>query len=232
MGLKINDLEDLILPTISIDEFESKIESDAIVVAFYAKDQEPAEDLSQFIESGMYGVLDTEVSPGTDQEGNYAVFVEFLRNEEFPKKIKTILNSIKPLTGNDNWQFTYIGNYEKIIDFSIESVKKFIRLHKKDEDIKEFFKESMLDYLDVNSNKLVLGRNNYKKSYNIVDFGSSIKCLLESNKIQDQAFDLSNPVLWECNKLKNLLGSNWDINKINEYYILSKNTSNDVLIVK
>ena len=43
-GLRVGDLENLVSPKISIDEFESKSGSDdeILVVAFYVKDDQPA----------------------------------------------------------------------------------------------------------------------------------------------------------------------------------------------
>src|SRR5690606_30290855 len=71
------DLKDLIKPVVSIDEFEPKIDPAAIVLAFYAREEDPAFDLSRFIEFGpINSVLDTEVSPAPDEDGFYLVFVE------------------------------------------------------------------------------------------------------------------------------------------------------------
>src|SRR6056297_3156277 len=72
------DLENLVSSTISIDEYESKIDPEAIVLAFFVKSEDPAYDLSRFIEFGPFSyILDTEVSPAPDENGNYLVFVEF-----------------------------------------------------------------------------------------------------------------------------------------------------------
>lgn len=235
MGLKIDDLKFLVLPTISIDEFESKIDSDALVVAFYVRDDNPAEDLSQFIESGMYGILDTEVSPGTDEEGNYVVFVEFQRNEEVIDKLETILNSLKPLTGNKKWHFTYIDGHDQSVDFSPNNVKKFVRLEEKEnsnDEFNNFFKESMLDHLSIQDNVITIGRNGYIKSFELIAFGSNPSFLLEAYDLDSKAFNLNQSTLHECKKIRNLLGSNWDINKVDDYFILAQSASNSILIAK
>ena len=54
MGLKYNDLRDTILPMVSVDEYEPKSgdANEIIVVAFFANDQGPADDLDDFIEKG------------------------------------------------------------------------------------------------------------------------------------------------------------------------------------
>ena len=51
-GLKEGDLAELVLPMISIDEFESKLDDDSIVVAFYVGDRDPSQDLNRFIQKG------------------------------------------------------------------------------------------------------------------------------------------------------------------------------------
>ena len=62
-GLKEGDLEELLIPMISIDEYESKLDDDSIVVAFYVRDRDPSYDLNRFIQKGASAILDTDVSP-------------------------------------------------------------------------------------------------------------------------------------------------------------------------
>jgi hypothetical protein len=54
MTLKYNELQDLVLPKVSIDEFAPKTgnNDEVIVLGFYVKDKEPAKDLSHFLETG------------------------------------------------------------------------------------------------------------------------------------------------------------------------------------
>ena len=83
-GLKPNDLEHLILDKVSLDEFEPKSgeSKNILVMGLYAVDEEPARDLSRFIERGYIDVIDTEVSPGPDEDSNYMVFVEIDKNNQ------------------------------------------------------------------------------------------------------------------------------------------------------
>ena len=69
MSLHPGDLQDLVLPLIDIDTFNSKIDNQrAIVVAFQVTDQDPAQDLMKFIEGSNLALLDTEVSPAPSPE--------------------------------------------------------------------------------------------------------------------------------------------------------------------
>lgn len=105
-SLFANDLVGLILPMFSIFEFEPKIQSDAIVVAFYVKNKEAAEDLSVFLEkSSIEDIIDAEVSAAPDENGNYLVFIEM------PRKVTTndilrIIKIINHLCPIENWKMT------------------------------------------------------------------------------------------------------------------------------
>jgi hypothetical protein len=93
-GLREGDLEGLVLPHLSIDEFETKLDDDAIVVAFHVLDRDPANDLNRFIQKGAVALLDTDVSPAPNEDGYYVVFVELERNETFPERMMHILDSV------------------------------------------------------------------------------------------------------------------------------------------
>jgi hypothetical protein len=96
-NIKYNDLVDLILDTFSIDQYKSKIGDDAniVVVAFKVMDSDPAQDLSQFLETGHESALDVDVSPGPDEEGNYTVFIEFDRNSKLYDTIVSVLEDVQ-----------------------------------------------------------------------------------------------------------------------------------------
>lgn len=114
MGLKPNDLDDLISKTISIDEFESKIDNEeAIVVGFKVDDKDPAYDLSRFIEKSAAEILDTEVSPAPDTDGKYVVFVEFSRNSKFTEELLDVLRSMENLSNIKMEEYTFTTYKQK-----------------------------------------------------------------------------------------------------------------------
>ena len=88
-SLQNGDLKDLVVPKISIDEFNPKTgeAKDVIVTAFYMSEKAPAEDLTQFIETGAYETLDVETSPNPDDDGNHLIFIEMKRDEDFMEKV-------------------------------------------------------------------------------------------------------------------------------------------------
>jgi len=127
-SLQPGDLDHLVLPLISVDEFSSKIDNRrAIVVAFYCTDKQPAEDLMRFIEGSNLDILDTEVSPAPSTEGYYVVFVEFSRNRDFPEILDDIINQVGNVAHN-KWQLK-AWNHADIVHYSVDLVKQFVILN-------------------------------------------------------------------------------------------------------
>jgi len=127
-SLQPGDLNHLVLPLISVDEFNSKIDNRrAIVVAFYCTDKNPAQDLMRFIEGSNLDILDTEVSPAPSTEGYYVVFVEFSRNQDFPEILDDIIQQVENVADN-KWQLK-AWNHEDIVHYSLDLVKKFVILN-------------------------------------------------------------------------------------------------------
>ena len=108
-GLRVGDLENLVSPKVSIDEFEAKSGSDkeVLVVAFYVKDDEPAMDLATFVERGSHKIIDTEVSPAPDDDGHYLVFVEINKDENTMQTVLDILKDMKQLVDIKTWEFNF-----------------------------------------------------------------------------------------------------------------------------
>lgn len=103
-GVKYNELKSLVSSKITVADFEPKIGNvnDVTVVAFYVKDESPANDLARFIERGVIEILDTEVSPTADENGMYLVFVE-IKNEDLMRKVFEILEDINGLVDIEEW---------------------------------------------------------------------------------------------------------------------------------
>lgn len=117
-GLREGELEDLVKPWFSIDIHKPKIgeERDTVVVAFYCRYEDPAKDLSTFIEKGPYNTLDVDVSPSPDTNNNWLVFCEFDRDDNLYDSIKTILDNIVHITNITDWKFRAY-RHEDILEF-------------------------------------------------------------------------------------------------------------------
>ena len=110
-GLEQGDLKRLVHPKLHIDEFKSKMGDDAdlVVLSFKVDGKEPAKDLMSFIERGYEWVLDSDISSGELDDGQYLVFVEFARTPEAAKHIFGLIEDILNLTDQDlsDWRFQY-----------------------------------------------------------------------------------------------------------------------------
>jgi hypothetical protein len=128
-GLEANDLARLINSTISVDEFVSKMGEDAniVVLAFKVGGKEPAVDLMNFIERGYDFVLDSDVSPGELDNGEYITFVELEREPELAENIFNLLEDVCRLTGEEmsTWKMRY-KNTEGTSPVTLETLADII----------------------------------------------------------------------------------------------------------
>lgn len=126
-GLEFGDLKGLIDSTIMIDLHKPKIGDveDTVVVAFDVTYEEPARDLSQFIETGALDHLDVEVSGSPDQDGTWKVFVEFLRDHDLFDKINAMIEGVEQITSREGDPWTYRAfNVKKPVEFNRENFKR------------------------------------------------------------------------------------------------------------
>jgi len=229
-GLKTGDLDDLILKTISIDEFESKIDNEAaIVVGFFVDDKEPANDLRNFLDKSATELLDSDRSPAPDLDGNYMVFVEFERNKKFPEEMMEMVETIENLVDNTEWEFTV---YKDKGPFPLEekALRKYVRLEPKEEkdDFEESFKYSLLDSLDIEDNLLTMTKGQMVESFIVVRAGP-----FEQLEV---AISESNYNLSKDRKLKStltkMLGESWDISVTDKQIVIYNMEINYALILK
>jgi len=238
-GLRSGDLRDLVLPLISIDEYNSKLGNDkeVVVVAFFLKDEDPANDLSRFIEKGANHVLDTEPSPAPNEDGYYLVFVEFSRDTKFPEELDSLIGEIKMLVGIDEWTFKPY-KHDEIVELNKKNVEKFVNLGKKpkkkekvtNEDISEIFRNSFLDYysLDVNG-KLILEGFGTNREFTIIDIGD-ISTIMRMNGLGNSPLRLDETARDRCNSLEHMLGRAWSVVMISDHMLISDGTDRGILV--
>jgi len=110
-NLEMGDLTRLVHDELHIDEYKSKMGTDAdvCVVSFKVAGKEPSADLVSFIEKGYDFVLDADVSSGEKEGGDYLVFVELERTNELPEQIIEIMEDIMNLTEQkiEEWRVRY-----------------------------------------------------------------------------------------------------------------------------
>ena len=234
MSLINGDLAGTVLPEVSIDEFEPKAgdEKDVIVVAFYLNDEGPAADLNTFIQRGFIDTLDIEVSPNTDEEGRYLVFVEMLRDDTFPQKFLALLKDVENAAGDMDWAIrTY---YSGDAEFDIDNPELFnylildpvqyvpkdkFKMKKVEEGINRFFSESLVSDLTIDGNAVTLSHNKRKIVTEIVDVGD-YDMVIGRNFLSESAFGVGQRS-YESKVLENMLG-NCQVLSIGKYLCVSR----------
>ena len=128
-GLEQGDLERLVSPKISIDEYKSKMGSDEeiVVISFTLQGKEPALDLVNFIEKSYEWVADADVSSGEVFDGSYIVFVEIERTPDIAEQIMELLEDLERLTEHEikDWTIDY-SKTKQTIEPNVESLKSAI----------------------------------------------------------------------------------------------------------
>ncbi len=228
-GLHEGDLEGLVLPYLSIDEFETKLDDDAIVIAFYVLDREPASDLNRFIQKGAIALLDTDVSPAPNEDGYYIVFVELERNNTFAERTMHILQSVQGLCGVENWQGSF-HDVEGLQDVDAESIAKLVRLQSTEDDatdealgesLVEFFKESAL--VNMWAEGRIVHLEGVWDAYDleVVDF-APYEELVEHNAVLSQGLRLDETSQRNVRTLQRILGDHWLVEHLNDHVLISK----------
>ena len=80
---------------------------DIITASFKVTGRDPSNDLVTFIERSFDFVLDAALSEGEKADGDYLVFVEIPRTEEFLEQLSTLVYGVSNLCEIDDWSFTY-----------------------------------------------------------------------------------------------------------------------------
>jgi hypothetical protein len=225
-GLRSEDLKNLIEDQINIDSYKSKMgeDKDVCVVSFTAKDRFPAVDLMEFIEKGYSFVLDSDVSSGENNKGEYFVFVEIQRTPRLHEQISELLYGVKRLTGIDDWQFNYHKNIkpreinEKNLKDTIPSTpsqyENYIN-EIKTEDIKNFFDKTLFDSIGYDKNIITFNKAFGKKiSFELIEDSptekifeqDSIKLSVDENSVSE--------IFW----LTKVMGD-YNINKIGDNFV-------------
>jgi hypothetical protein len=242
MTLKNEDLKGTIVPEVSIDEFNPKSgeEKDVIVIAFFLTDQEPADDLNTFIQRGFIDTLDVEISPSTDEKGNYLVFVEMARDDTFVKKFYALIKDIENVSGKLDWAIkTYhSGDREfklddtELLNYIILNPEMYVprdefKMKEIEEGIENFFKASMITGLTIDGNIVRITHNGRKIVAEVVDIGD-YDTVIGRNFLSESAF-MVGQVPFEAKVLQNMLG-NCNVLPIGNYLCVSRGEK--VMLIK
>lgn len=194
MGLRANDLRDLVNNIFEIDSFQSKMGSDeeVVVLSFSVNGEEPAKDLMNFFEKGYDFILDSDVTSSEQSDGTYKVFVEMERNRQVPSQILEIVDGFTKLANIENPRFRYYKSFTSY-DVNEQSLNDIIPqdkntyLTKKEESMmenyKNFFNRSYVEDISVLGNTLHISKKYADPlAFEIVDFGDKEATLASINE--------------------------------------------------
>lgn len=220
----------MIYPTFEVDVHASKMgeDRDVCVVSFQVKDRAPANDLMEFIEKGYYFVLDSDVSSGENEEGEYSVFVELPRTSNLAEHIKEITYGVKKLTGIDEFKFKY-HKQESIHEATEETLKSVVPAtpeaydglitRVRTEGVKRFFSKTLMDDLTLDGDVITIHKPfNQQVKLRMVKEASTDSILEGSEDAITMDQDAMSEIFW----LTKVLGD-YQINKVGDKFMFDNN---------
>jgi len=220
----------MIYPTFEVDVHASKMgeDRDVCVVSFQVKDRAPANDLMEFIEKGYYFVLDSDVSSGENEEGEYSVFVEVPRTSNLAEHIKEITYGVKKLTGIDEFKFKY-HKQESIHEATEETLKSVVPAtpeaydglitRVRTEGVKRFFSKTLMDDLTLDGDVITIHKPfNQQVKLRMVKEAATDSILEGSEDAITMDQDAMSEIFW----LTKVLGD-YQINKVGDKFMFDNN---------
>jgi hypothetical protein len=225
-GLRPLDLKEMVYPTFEVDTYRSKMgeDRDVCVISFQVKDRSPAKDLMEFIEKGYHFVLDSDISSGENENGEYSVFVELSRNPRLADHIKEITYGVRKLTGIDDFKFSY-HKEQAVHEATEENLKAHIpptagaydgmMTKIKVEGIKRFFGKTLMDDLTLDGDVITIHKPFDKKvQLRMVKEADTDTILEGSTDTISMDEDSMSEIFW----LTKVLGD-YNINKVGENFM-------------
>jgi hypothetical protein len=216
-GMRAGDLEDLVLPLVSVDEYESKIDDTAVVIGFYVSEKSAADDLNRFLQRSPVEVLDTEVSPAPDAQGNFMVFVELLNNRQIAENITSLLDEASALTNVNNWNMSLRG-MDGVVPFSAEQITSALERAPDpiEESVLNFLTKSDLADARFEAGVLVLETATGRMECTVVGYGKTDEVLAKA-RLSEEAISFRPQDTIVTTRLMRSLGRGWTVDRLCEY---------------
>jgi hypothetical protein len=229
-GLRPLDLKEMVYPTFEVDTYRSKMgeDRDVCVISFQVKDRAPAKDLMEFIEKGYHFVLDSDISSGENEKGEYSVFVELSRSPRLAEQIKEITYGVRKLTGIDDFKFKY-HKEDTVREVTEETLKSVIpptpsdydgmMTRIKTEGIKRFFNKTLMDDLSLEGDVITIHKPWDKTvQLRMIKEADTDTILEGSTDTVAMDEDAMSEIFW----LTKVLGD-YNINKVGENFMFDNN---------
>jgi hypothetical protein len=185
MGLRAGDLKNLVHDVFEIDTYRSKMgdDKDIVTLSFEVRDNEPAQDLVHFFESGFDYVLDADATTGEQSNGRYRVYVELERDKAVVEQILELVDGLEKLAALDDVRFRYHKQF-KSKEVTQENLEDTVPV---DSDayasmttestmnnFKDFFSRSFLDEVHMIDDMLHIKKIYAETlSFRVIDFGDT-----------------------------------------------------------
>jgi hypothetical protein len=228
-GLRRNDLKNLVSDVVSIDEYNSKIDESAIVLAFYVKDRSAAQDLNRFIQKSYVDLLDTDISPAPDVRGYYMVFVELPLNNKLAEAIQNILRDVGALAGINDWRMR-LRTVKGTQAFNVKLVARVMAAELGSQ-IHEFFHASDLNDVILEGASLSLCGAGESVHLTFLSFGQKDR-LFNQYHLNEAAVSMNDGGKLVAKKLQLLLGGNWDVESLGECVVLQNCKSMRIILLQ
>lgn len=237
-GMRSGDLKDLVLPTISVDEYQSKLESDdgAVVFGFYVQDIDAAKDLNRFIQKSPVPILDSEVSEAPDAHGFYMVFVDIENNDRTAPEFTALLAEIEPLTDINEWSVHARGN-NGVREFSEEYLRSILKknvaatVSENTAALAEFLRESALQDASLTDRQIRLLGSDSEVVTQIIDFGI-YEDVIPRLGLHKKAIDIDFNSSATCHHYERLLGEGWNVYSSDGQFVVRRFGSDYCLVLK
>jgi len=227
-GLRPHDLKGMLDNYVSVDEYESKIDEAALVIAFYVSDRHAAQDVSRFIQKSFVELLDSEVSASPDQNGRYLVFVELPMNSKVGAEIAELCDDLSSLGDIDTWRVKVRGEPETK-GIPAKEIQKIVDQGLSDA-LREYFKDTTA------TNILVEGRctvhfDAQEMQFSVTDHGP-LEDVARRKNLDERAVDLCIVSQRTCRNINNLLGIHWTVEKLGEQYLLVNTQTDRAILIE
>ena len=239
MGLRFEELKGMILPLISVDEFEPKTGTteEVIVIAFFCKDELPAVDLDEFIDKSIIEFVDSEVSPNPNEDGYYLVFVEFKRQPNFWMKFYDLVEDVENIVGKVKWSVQpylvdklYALKDLELHELVITKEDEYVPRSEFDQTVESYFQDSDLLLLETDDTHIKLGGPKGSIILEFIGFGNE-STLVKRLRLNEQHIDLFHTST-TLSSLRGMLGTNWEVQTIGEYYFVNKAGNERSVVVR
>ena len=229
MGLRHLELNGMVIPLISIDEFEPKMGTteEVIVVSLFCKDELPAFDLDEFIDKSIVEFLDSEVSPNPNEDGLYLVFIEFKRQPNFWMKLYDLIKDIENVTGKLKWRVQpylvdklYALKDAELHDVVITKEQAYVPRQEFEQTVESYFQDSDLLTFEADDTHIKIGGSGVQWIFEFVGFGTTNN-MVKRLRLNEQHIDLMHTSM-ALGSLRGMLGGNWEVQTIGDFYFLNK----------